>query len=85
MCDAIEKMMLDLKEDDDITHLINKKPYWSFNIMSFRDHLNETNRLDIWEYQDANYNTRATQHPNKHGYEIIANELEKFIIKNKIL
>lgn len=85
MCDAIEKMLVDLKDDDDITNLINKKPYWSFNIMSFRDFLNRTNRLDIWEYQDANYNTRATQHPNKVGYQIIADELEHFIIKNKIL
>lgn len=85
MCDAIEKMLVDLNDDDDITHLMNKKPYWSFNSASFRDFLNKTNRLDIWEYQDATFSTRATQHPNKIGYEIIASELENFILKNKIL
>jgi hypothetical protein len=85
MCDSIEHMIIDLHKKDDITNLVDKEKYWNFNKQIFRDFLNKTNRLDIWEYQDATYSTRATQHPNKIGYELIANELYEFIIKNKIL
>lgn len=85
MCDSIEQMVIDLHKKDDVTNLVDKEKYWKFNKDIVRDFLNRTNRLDIWEYQDATYSTRATQHPNKIGYELIANELYDFIIKNKIL
>jgi hypothetical protein len=85
MCDSFERMIIDINKYDDIRNLVNKKNYWNFDKQTFRDFLNKTNRVDIWEHQDNRYNIRATQHPNKIGYELIANELYEFIIKNKIL
>jgi hypothetical protein len=79
MCDGIESMLIDLHKKDDITGSINKKLYWGFHKKTFRDFLNNTKRMDIWEYQDVTYNTRATQHPNKNGYMLIAEELYKFL------
>ena len=55
------------------------------NIVSFRDFLNETNELDIWEYQTATFKTKASQHPNKKGYELISKELYNYIKTNKVL
>ena len=79
MCDGIESMLIDLHKKDDITDSINKKPYWGFNKKTFRDFLSNTKRMDVWEYQDVTYDTRATQHPNKEGYKLIAEELYKHI------
>jgi hypothetical protein len=81
MCDSFESMLIDLHKKDDITHIIDKTHYWGFNKQTFRDFLNENKKTDIWEYQDEKYKSRASQHPNKEGYEIIANELYKFIKK----
>ena len=78
MCDAFESMILDLKKEDDKTESIDKKFYWGFNNKTIRDFLNETNRDDIWEHLD-NFKTRPTQHPNKEGYKLVAEELYKFI------
>jgi hypothetical protein len=85
MCDSFESMIMDLNKKDDVKHNIDKKYYWNFNEKTFRDFLNETNRLDIWEHQDTTYNTRATQHPNKIGYNLISEELYGYIKNNKIL
>jgi hypothetical protein len=79
MCDSFESMLIDLHKKDNITHLINEKPYWGFNNQTFRDFLNKNKKTDIWEYQDEKYKSRASQHPNKEGYEIIADEIYKFI------
>jgi hypothetical protein len=81
MCDSFEIMLMDLHKKDDITHLIDKTYYWGFSKQTFRDFLNKNKKMDIWEYQDEKYQSRASQHPNKEGYEIIADELYKFIKK----
>jgi hypothetical protein len=83
MCDGIEPMLIDLNPKDDVRNLINKNNYWGFGKYSIREYLIETDMLDIWEHQDENFKNRATQHPNKNGYEIIANELYKFIQDKK--
>lgn len=85
MCDSFESMLIDLHKKDDVTHIIDKSTYWEFRKQTFRDFLNKTNRLDIWEHQDTSYNTRATQHPNKIGYNLISQELYNYIIKNNII
>lgn len=84
-CDGLESMIIDLHKKDDLTHLINKKNYYKFGKETFRDFLLKTNRLDVWEHQDANYETRATQHPNKNGYKLISEEIYNYIIKNDII
>jgi hypothetical protein len=85
MCDSFESMLIDLHKKDDATHTIDKSTYWGFRKETFRDFLNKTNRLDIWEHQDTKYNTRATQHPNKIGYNLISQELYNYIVKNNII
>jgi hypothetical protein len=85
MCDAFESTIIDLESADDVRFLIDTKPYWGFNKMTFRDFLNNTNRLDIWEHQDTNFKTRATQHPNSLGYNLISEEIYNYIIKNNII
>ena len=84
-CDGLESMIIDLHKKDDYRNLINKKHYWGFGKETFRDFLIKTNRLDIWEYQDVTYQSRATQHPNKDGYKLITEELYNYIIDNKII
>jgi hypothetical protein len=85
MCDSFESMLIDLHKKDDVTHTIDKSTYWGFRKQTFRDFLNKTNRLDIWEHQDTTYNTRATQHPNKIGYNLISQELYNYIVDNNII
>ena len=69
----------------DITNLIDNSKYWEFNKQTFRDYLNKEKRLDIWENQDAQFETRASQHPNLEGYKLISEELYGYIKNNKIL
>jgi hypothetical protein len=85
MCDSFESMIMDLNKKDDVKHNIDKKYYWNFNEKTFRDFLNETNELDIWEYQTDTFKTKATQHPNLKGYKLISEELYGYIKNNKIL
>jgi hypothetical protein len=85
MCDSFESMLVDLNKKDDITHLIDTSKYWNFDKKTFRDFLNETKRLDVWEFQDVNFMERTTQHPNKEGYKLIAKELYNFIKQNKTI
>jgi hypothetical protein len=85
MCDSFESTIIDLEPSDDVRFLIDVKPYWGFNKTTFRDFLNNTNRLDIWEHQDANFKTRATQHPNKEGYKLISEELYNYIVDNNLI
>jgi hypothetical protein len=85
MCDSFESTIIDVEPADNLLHLINKNNYWGFMNNTFRDFLNKTNRLDIWEHQDTNYNTRATQHPNVNGYKLISKELYNYIVENNII
>lgn len=85
MCDSFENMVIDLRKEDNLTSFINKSSYWEFDKKTFRSYLIEKGRIDIWEYQDPNFESRATQHPNYSGYKIIAEEIHNFVLKNKIL
>jgi hypothetical protein len=81
MCDAFEPMI----RNDNYKNLIDTNKYWNFGNKTFRDFLNDTNRLDIWEHTDTNFKTRATQHPNKDGYNLISEELYNYIVGNNII
>jgi hypothetical protein len=85
MCDSFEKMVIDLNKKDDVMGNIDKSYYWNFNNKTFRDFLNEKKVLDIWEHQTEKFETTASQHPNRSGYQLISNELYNYIIKNKIM
>ena len=85
MCDSFESMLINLDKKDDITNLIDNSKYWEFNKQTFRDYLNKEKRLDIWENQDEQFETRASQHPNLEGYKLISEELYGYIKNNKIL
>jgi hypothetical protein len=85
MCDSFENMLINLDKKDNITNLIDDSKYWQFNKQTFRDYLNEIKRLDIWENQNEQFETLASQHPNKEGYKLISEELYNFIKQNKIL
>jgi len=85
MCDSFESMLIDLDKKDDISNLIDNSKYWEFNKQTFRDYLNKKKRLDIWENQDEQFETIASQHPNLEGYKLISEELYGYIKKNKIL
>lgn len=85
MCDSFESMLIDLDKKDDLTNFVDQKPYWEFNKKTFRGHLNNFKSVEIWEYQDEKFQSRASQHPNYEGYKLISEELYDFIEKNKIL
>ena len=79
MAESFDSMFIDIPKQDDRTYLINEDYYWGFKKQNFRDFLNRTKRLDVWEYQDETYETRPTQHPNENGYQLIGDELYKFV------
>lgn len=81
MCDAFEPMITDKNYEN----FIDNSKYWGFSTKTFRDFLNNTDRLDIWEHTDVNYKTRATQHPNIEGYNLISEEIYNYIVKNNII
>jgi len=83
MCESFEYMVQPPLKND-YTKLIDTKPIFGELKYTFRDLLNKLNRIDIWEHLEK-YDTRATQHPNKEGYKLIADELFNFINTNKII
>lgn len=83
MCESFEHM-IHYPLDNNFTEHINKNTIFGELKLSFRDVLNNLNKKDIWEHGDK-YDTRATQHPNKKGYKIIAEELFNFIKINKVI
>ena len=79
------ELMVDnpLKENDN-RDLIKYENYYGGGLVTFREFLIKTKFKNIWEISD-NYKTIATQHPNKEGYKIIADELFNFIRTNKVI
>lgn len=69
---------------NNFTYLIDYSTIFGKLETTTREMLKKTKRTDIWEVEQ-NYDIVSTQHPNKKGYEIIANELYNFIIKNNII
>ncbi len=79
MCDAFENMVIDLQPKDDITDFINKKYYWNFGEACFKSFLQTTKRKDIWEPVEISKQDVGGIHPNKVGYELIAEEIYNYL------
>jgi len=84
MSEGLELMVDNVNKSDDKTNLIDYSNYFGGGKETFRSFLNKLKRSDIWEKVE-NFQEIATQHPNKEGYKIIADELYTFIKQNKIL
>ena len=82
MCDGIEDMFLGIIPQYDKTNLIKSENYWGYKSDTFRDWLIKRTDDSFWEHKER-WGTRGTQHPNLKGYELIANELYKFIKSKK--
>jgi hypothetical protein len=84
MCDGIEDMFMGIEPTYDKTDLIETETYWQYRKKTIRDWLIEFNDTSMWEHKER-WDTRGTQHPNIKGYELIAEELGKFIDSQKII
>jgi len=82
MCDGIEDMFLGIIPQYDKTNLIKSENYWGYKSDTFRDWLIKRTDDSFWEHKER-WDTRGTQHPNLKGYQLIANELYKFIKSKK--
>lgn len=78
LCDGIEDMFLGINRDYDKTHLIQTKNYWGCMKTTFREWLIQNTDETYWEYQE-DWDNRSTQHPNVKGYNLISDELYRFI------
>lgn len=82
-CDAFDKMIDNIKLENDKTNLINKNPYWGFGEKTFKNFLIDTDNPKVWETPQYNILNVPGMHPSELGYELIANELFLFINQNK--
>jgi len=86
-CDAFDTMIKkNILKEIDKTDYINKNHYWNFSNKTFKDHLCETNKKEVWEdkklWDDNHY---GGKHPSKFGYQLIAKELYHWILEKNIL
>lgn len=85
-CDAFDNMVKeDITAEIDKTSLINKTHYWGFPNKTMKDILIESNLKNVWEDGNLWLNNKGGKHPSKYGYELMANELYKWIIEKNIL
>lgn len=85
-CDAFDFMIKpDIIKDIDKTYLINKEHYWSFSEKTIKDFLANTNKKNVWEDGSLWSEHIGGKHPNKIGYELIANMLYDYILEKDIL
>lgn len=85
-CDAFDLMVKkQIIKEIDKTNFINKDHYWGFSDITIKDFLINKNRKDVWEDGVLWNNDTAGKHPNKIGYELIANLLYDWILEKNIL
>lgn len=82
-CDAFDKMIDDIKLENDRTNLINKIRYWGFGEKTFKNFLIDIGNPKVWETPQYNILNVPGMHPSELGYELIAKELFLFINQNK--
>jgi lysophospholipase L1-like esterase len=82
-CDAFDKMIDDIKLENDKTKLINKNPYWGFGEKTFKDFLISKDNKMVWELPQLDISKTPGMHPSEIGYEFIAEEIYRFINSNK--
>jgi len=81
-CDAFDKMIDNIKQENNKTHLINKECYWGFTIKTFKDFLISTGQKNVWETNNFDIKNVPGMHPSELGYKIIADELFLFLTNN---
>jgi lysophospholipase L1-like esterase len=85
-CDAFDDMIgNDIISEIDKSNLIDNSRYWGYREKTFADFLIDSKRSDVWE--DNNYWNKLTagKHPNNNGYQLIAEELYKFILNSNLM
>ena len=69
----------------DKTNLIKTNHYWGLSDKTIKDFLISKNRKDVWEDGNLWSDNVTGKHPNKIGYELIANMLYDYISEKDIL
>lgn len=82
-CDAFDRMVDNVKIENDKTHFINKPCYWGFNVKTFKDFLISTGSRNVWENPQFDIMETPGMHPSEFGYNLIANEIFEYINQNK--
>jgi lysophospholipase L1-like esterase len=85
-CDAFDNMIgKTVISEIDNSNLIDNNRYWGCREKTFADFLIDLKRRDVWE--DNNYWDRTTfgKHPNNNGYQLIAEELYRFILNSNLI
>ena len=83
-CDAFDMMIQNLSKTNNLIHLINTNNYWGFMDCTIRDYLLKVSDESAWEYPKP-ISVVPSNHPNKKGYQLIADELFNFIKTNKVI
>jgi hypothetical protein len=84
-CDGFDMMLpKNIIGEIDKTDLIDTRHYWGFRKETFRDFLTSFDKKSIWENFKNPINLVGV-HPNKLGYELISDEIYRFIGENKII
>ena len=84
-CDAFDKMIDNIKPENDKTYNINKSIYWGFYEKTFKDFLIKTTNPFVWQSPYADIIKSPMMHPSETGYKLIAEELYRFISNNNII
>jgi lysophospholipase L1-like esterase len=84
-CDAFDKMIDNIKPENDKTYNINKSIYWGFGEQTFKEFLINTTNPLVWEEPNIDIFKTPGMHPSRIGYNIIAEELYAFISNNDII
>jgi lysophospholipase L1-like esterase len=85
-CDAFDNMIgKTVISEIDNSNLIDNNRYWGYREKTFADFLIDLKRRDVWE--DNNYWSQSTtgKHPSNIGYQLIAEELYKFILNSNLM
>lgn len=82
-CDAFDKMIDNVKPQNDKTNHINKKSYWNFSKKTFKNFLMDTNNSKVWETPQYNILNVPEMHPSEFGYKLIAEHIFEYLNQNK--
>jgi len=85
-CDAFDTIInKNIDDSSNKTHLIDSDRYWGYRNKTMANLLIDTKRKDVWEDNNHWVDSTAGKHPSGVGYELIADELYKFIIDGDLL
>jgi lysophospholipase L1-like esterase len=85
-CDAFDNMISkNAISEIDNSSLIDNNRYWGYREKTFADFLIDLKRKDVWEDNTHWSQSTSGKHPNNTGYELIAEELYKFILNLNLI